>query len=124
MPAVPPAGNGLKIDVDRSAAWLLMLVCPCAWKVSDEEATGRSVVFQLRLVLKTASNLDNDRSMLAPVTAGSMAKTRMASVKLARPLNVTSVSLYVSTPGDVLTKFWLPTVPCSRAMEIASASDI
>ena len=82
MPATPPVGNGLKMAVWNVAASVLMAVWPPDVIRSADVAIGRSVVFQLRLVLQIASNLDSDSSMLAPMRAGSRASTRTESVRL------------------------------------------
>ena len=57
MPATPPVGNGLKMDVWNVAASVLMAVWPPDVNRSAEVATGRSVVFQLRLVLQIGVEL-------------------------------------------------------------------
>ncbi len=123
MPATPPVGNGLKMDDWSVACSVLMAVWPPDVIRSDEVATGRSVVFQLRLVLQIASNLDSDSSMLAPTRAGSRARTRTESVRLTPvPVNCSCWSAKVcegATPNS-----WLPIVPCSRAMETASAREM
>ena len=91
------------------------------WAVSRPFGAAWSFLFQVVLVIQRASNLDRAESMSAPKIAGSRARTRMASEPPTdRPLNCTRPSL--AMPGK--SGLWLPVLPCSRAMAIASGSDM
>src|SRR5579872_1062499 len=113
----------------------MVLTWPADWNVSSEVPTGRSVVFHVALLDQTASNFDSADSMPAPTIAGSRRSTRMASLApLKRALeggarlpswSITGLVMPVPPPEMMATGFcWLPVLPCSRAMEIASAKDI
>src|SRR5262249_44714036 len=82
---------------------------------------GVSVWFQVTELFQTASNLDNETSMLVSVMAGSRARTRMESglatlppPKPPRPSE--------AIPGTAA--LCAPMVPFSRAMEMASRNDM
>src|SRR5262249_1609958 len=88
MPAVPPVGNGLGRLLGKGGASVLMeLRAPArpAWKASRAVPIGRSVVFQIRLLVKKASNLDRAESMPSALMAGLRARTRMLSEKSGPP---------------------------------------
>ena len=93
MPATPPVGNGLRRAVLKVAVSCSVAVAPGLEKLWIAVPMGWSVLFQVRLVVHRASNLDRARSMLAPIVAGSRARTRMESVEvMPPPVNETSLS--------------------------------
>src|SRR5439155_18601851 len=103
MPATPPVGNGLSNEVETVAVWpLLKRFRPCV---------GWSVAFQVALLFQIASNLESERSMLAPVMAGSRENARMLSEppkpRMVTPFTVARISL----ANARLVGFCKPTVP-------------
>src|SRR5262245_22297033 len=87
-PAVPPVGNGLsRLLVKVAASVLMAFSAPArpAWKASRAVPMGRSVVFQIMLVVKKVSNLDSAESMPRALIAGLRASTRMLSEKSGDP---------------------------------------